>query len=133
MRKQTAMEIYIKVQKGMYGLPQAGILAQKLLEARLNKHGYSQSTAVSGLWTHKTHPISFTLIVNDFRIKYVGKEHALHLLNILKEHYKKSEDWSGTKFIGLTFERVYTGDLPLSGFTPDKRCMFPCQDTSPKP
>ena len=78
--------VYIEVRKGMYGLPQAGILAQKLLESRLNKHGYSQSTAVPGLWTHKTRPISFTLVVDDFGIKYVGKEHAVHLLNILKEH-----------------------------------------------
>jgi len=27
----------------MYGLPQAGILAQELLEKRLHEHGYSQS------------------------------------------------------------------------------------------
>ena len=31
--------VYIKVQKGMYGLPQAEILAKKLLEEQLNKHG----------------------------------------------------------------------------------------------
>jgi hypothetical protein len=30
--------VYIKVQKGMYGLPQAGILAQELLGQQLNKH-----------------------------------------------------------------------------------------------
>ena len=29
--------IYVEVRKGMYGLPQAGILAQELLEKRLNK------------------------------------------------------------------------------------------------
>ncbi len=46
--------IYIDIQKGMYGLPQAGILAQKLLEKQLNEHGYSQIKAVLGLWTHKT-------------------------------------------------------------------------------
>jgi hypothetical protein len=32
--------ILIKIQKGMYGLPQAGILAQELLKNRLDKHGY---------------------------------------------------------------------------------------------
>jgi hypothetical protein len=35
--------IYVEIQKGMYGLPQAGILAQELLEKQLNEHGYSQS------------------------------------------------------------------------------------------
>jgi hypothetical protein len=32
--------MYIKVQKGIYGLPQAGILAHRLLEQRLDEHGY---------------------------------------------------------------------------------------------
>jgi len=32
--------IYIVATKGMYGLPQAGLLANKLLEKRLNKEGY---------------------------------------------------------------------------------------------
>ena len=78
-------------------MPQAGILAQKLLEMQLNEHDYSQSKAVPGIWTHKTQPISFTLIVNDFGVKYVRKEHAMHLISIFKEHYEISEDWSGSK------------------------------------
>jgi hypothetical protein len=77
------------------------------LEKRLNAHGYSQRKAVPGLWMHTTHPISFTLVVDNFGIKYVGKEHVLYLLDILKQHYKLSEDWSGTNFIGLTFDWDY--------------------------
>jgi hypothetical protein len=95
--------IYVEIQKGMYGLPQAGILAQELLEKQLNEHDYSQSKVVPGLWTHKIRPISFTLVVNDFGVKYVGKEHAMHLISILNENYKISEDWSGSKYIGITF------------------------------
>ena len=38
--------IYIEVNKGMYGLPQAGLLANELLEKRLNRHGYRQSKLV---------------------------------------------------------------------------------------
>jgi hypothetical protein len=44
--------VYIKVRKGMYGLPQDRILAQKLLEEWLNKHGYMQNKSIPGLWTH---------------------------------------------------------------------------------
>jgi hypothetical protein len=95
--------VYVKIQKGMYGLPQAGILAQKLLEKQLNKHGYSQSKAVPGLWTHKTRPILFTLDVDDFGVKYVKKEHAMHLISILKQHYEISKDWTGSKYIEITF------------------------------
>ena len=65
--------ICIEVTKGMYGLPQVGLLAHELLEERLNKHGYFQSKLVPGLWTHKTRPITFTLVVDDFGVKYVGK------------------------------------------------------------
>ena len=46
--------VCIKVTKGMYGLPQVGLLANKLLEQRLNKHGYFQSKLVPGLWKHTT-------------------------------------------------------------------------------
>ncbi len=33
--------VYTEITKGMYGLPQAGIIAQNLLEERLGKRGYS--------------------------------------------------------------------------------------------
>ena len=34
--------VYIKIRKGMYGLPQAGIIANQLLEKRLSEKGYYQ-------------------------------------------------------------------------------------------
>jgi hypothetical protein len=77
--------VYCKIQKGMYGLPQAGIIAQELLEERLAKHGYCQSKITPGLWTHDTRPICFSLVVDDFRVKYVGEEHAQHLLSVVRQ------------------------------------------------
>ncbi len=41
--------VYIKANRGMYGLPQLGLIANELLEERLNKHGYQQSKLVPGL------------------------------------------------------------------------------------
>jgi hypothetical protein len=73
--------IYCEIQKGMYGLPQAGIIALQLLEQRLEKHGYHQSTTTPGLWTHNTQPISFTFVVDDFGVKYVGEDNTKHLLD----------------------------------------------------
>ena len=75
--------VYLKVWKGMYGLPQAGILAQELLVEHLVKEGYLQSKACPGLWKHVWRPITFSLIVDDFGVKYIGKEHADHLIQIL--------------------------------------------------
>jgi hypothetical protein len=63
--------IYIKVIRGMYGLPQSGSLGHDLLESRLNQEGYYQSNIVPGFWKHKTRPIQFVLVVDDFGIKYI--------------------------------------------------------------
>ena len=40
--------LYVRVEKGMYGLPQAGKIANKLLEERLKDFGYKQSTVTLG-------------------------------------------------------------------------------------
>ena len=76
----------------MYGLPQAGILANKLLKERLLQNDYFEVPHTPGIFRHKTRPVWFTLVVDDFGIKYVGKEHAQHLLNVLKEFYEIEED-----------------------------------------
>ena len=60
-----------------------------------------------GYWSHDTWPISFTLIVNDFGVKYVGEEHAQHLIDVLKEHYKVAEDWKGEKYGGIILDWYY--------------------------
>ena len=44
--------IYVRIQKGMYGLSQAGIIAQQLLEKHLVANGYHQSTVTPGFWKH---------------------------------------------------------------------------------
>jgi hypothetical protein len=62
---------------------------------------------VPGLWKHDTRPIQFTLVVNDFGVKYVGEEHAQHLKNALKEHYKLTCDWTGKRYIGITLDWDY--------------------------
>jgi hypothetical protein len=40
--------VYVQVQKDMYGIPQAGIITQQLLEQRLTAKGYHQSTVTPG-------------------------------------------------------------------------------------
>ncbi len=77
--------VHCKIQKGMYGLPQAGIIAQQLLAKGLKEHGYSQSNTTPGLWTHEWRPITFSLVVEDFGVKYIGEEHAQHLLQMIQK------------------------------------------------
>jgi hypothetical protein len=71
--------LYVEVRKGMYGFPQAGLLANLLLSKRLAKHGYSPVPHTHGLWTQKWRPLKFSLVVDDFGVMYVGCEHAEHL------------------------------------------------------
>jgi len=99
--------VHCEVRRGMYGLPQAGIIAQELLEERLAKAGYTQSKIMPGYWKHEWRPISFTLVVDDFGVKYIGKEHVHHLIQILKEHYEVEEDWGGTRYVGISLDWDY--------------------------
>ena len=80
----------------MYGLPQSGLLVKEILGKRLNKRGYQQRKIVPGLWKHDWRPIQFTLVVDNFGVKYVGEEHALHLKQTLEENYKVTTYWDGT-------------------------------------
>ena len=61
--------VYIEICKAIYGLPQAGILANQLLRQRLRPHGYYEVPHTPGLWKHVTKPTQFTLTVDDFGVK----------------------------------------------------------------
>eukprot|EP00804_Cyclotella_cryptica_P020908 CCRYP_009248-RA/>CCRYP_009248-RA protein AED:0.33 eAED:0.26 QI:0/0/0/1/1/1/2/0/567 len=78
--------VYMEIRRGCYGLPQAGILANKLLKQRLATDGYFELPHAPGLFKHISRPIQFTLVVDDFGIKYIGKEHLDHLLQTIKKH-----------------------------------------------
>ena len=46
-------------------------------------------------------------MVDDFGVKYVGKEHADHLISVLQQDYTIDIDWEGTRYIGLTLDWDY--------------------------
>jgi hypothetical protein len=79
----------------MHGLKQAGLLANQLLQKRLAPFACYPARHTPGLWLHKTRPIAFSLIVDDFAVKYVGKQHAAHLRDALLRSYELTTDWEG--------------------------------------
>eukprot|EP00804_Cyclotella_cryptica_P011206 CCRYP_007737-RH/>CCRYP_007737-RH protein AED:0.37 eAED:0.37 QI:0/0/0/1/0/0/2/0/425 len=89
--------VYIRITKGMYGLPQSGALANVLLETRLNAEGYFQSKIVPGFWKHNTRDLQFVLVVDDFGIKYLREEDLDHLIATLKKHYELDWDYDQGK------------------------------------
>ena len=97
----------MQIQCGLYGLPQSGILANKLLHGRLKLHGYYELPHTPGLWKHVTIPVLFTLVVDGFGAKYTGKENIQHLINKLKETYEISEDWDGALYFVISLHRNY--------------------------
>lgn len=101
--KQTNVWFYVEVRKGMPGMPQVGLLANKLLPKRLAKHGYFPCTTPR-LWRLKWHPFVFTLVVDDFGVQYVGHAHAQNLIAAIGEHYEHTMDWTGKKYSGLDIE-----------------------------
>jgi hypothetical protein len=112
-------KVYIEIQKGMYGSPQTGILANESLFYNLAKDGYHPTTHTHGLWTHDTRPISFLLVVDDYGVKYVGREHAEHLMTCIRKSYNISSGWNGTAYCGLTLDWDYknrTIDLYMPGY-----------------
>jgi hypothetical protein len=100
--------VYMEIRKGMYGLPQAGILANKLLKERLARHGYFEQPHTPGLWKHVSRPVWFNLCVDDFGIKYIGREHLQHLYDALRmETYDIVEDLEGDLYCGIALKWNY--------------------------
>jgi hypothetical protein len=103
----------------MYGLPQAGTLTNELLQRNLARDGYRPTPHTHCLWTHDTRPISFSLVVDDFGVKYVGQEHAEHLMACIRKNYNISSDWNGSAYYGLTLNWDYkkrTVHLSMPGY-----------------
>jgi len=99
--------LYAEVRKGMYGLPEAGRLANDRLTKFLAPFGYAPVPITPGLWQHKTQNIAFTLVVDDFGVKYSDQRDAEHLMATLSQQYTASQDWEGTQYLGLTLEWDY--------------------------
>ena len=91
----------------MYRLPQAGKIANDKLKLHLAKFGYEPASITSGLWRHQTLPLQFSLVVDDFGIKYERQEDITHILDALKTIYKISEEWDGKLYCGLNLEWDY--------------------------
>jgi hypothetical protein len=125
--------VYIEVRKGMYGLKQAGLLANQLLQTRLAPFGYYPARHTPGLWLKRTRPISFTLVADDVAVNYVGKQHAEHLRDALLCTYKLTTDWTATVYSGMTLKWEYksrTCDISMPGYVSNVLSKF--QHDAPK-
>ena len=86
--------VYLKIQKGMTGLKQACSIASDRLTTHLAKSGYSPIARTPSLWKHATLPDMFSLVVDNFGVKYTGDASAKHLIEALQQMYSISIDWN---------------------------------------
>ena len=70
----------------MYLLPQAGIVANKLLTERFLNHIYRPFDLTPGIWNHDMVPVIFFVAVNDFGVQCVRKEHVTRLFDVLQQY-----------------------------------------------
>eukprot|EP00957_Ditylum_brightwellii_P097086 7393442-Ditylum_brightwellii.AAC.1 len=111
--------IYMEIRCSMYGLPQAGKIANNLLKQCLATYNYHETHHTSGLWKHTTNSNAFTLVVDDFGIKYIGTENIEHLINALKKYYTVKVDIKGSKYCSITLNWDYnhgTLDVSMPGY-----------------
>ncbi len=84
--------VHLEMRWVVWGLPQAEILANKKLKRKLALFGYRKCINTPGLWKHESRPLTFTLVVDDFGVKYEIKEDAEHLIASIKATYRLTKD-----------------------------------------
>ena len=92
---------YVRIKKGMYGLAQAGRLAQDRLKNHLQQYGYTEAAHTPCLFVHATLDTKFVLIVDDFGIKFTSESNKQHLLECLRKLYIITIDPLGEEYVGL--------------------------------
>jgi hypothetical protein len=94
--------VYFRIEKCMYGLPQAGRLSQLRLIEHLRKNGYIQSPNTPCLFRHLTRDVQFCLVVDDYGIKYGSRDDAEHLIKTLRSNgYELTIKEKGDTYLGM--------------------------------
>ena len=95
--------VYLEIRKVMPDLKQAGRITNNQLKAHLAQFGFAPVTRTPALWEHDTKPTVFSLVFDDFGVKYIRKRerrpphpiptetlnhlHRLDWLPILRTHH----------------------------------------------
>ena len=76
-------KVFVEIRKGMYGLKQAGRIANNRLKQHLKAYGYVPCRYTPGLFTHTSRKISLALCVDNLCVKYTDKDEDQHLLTCI--------------------------------------------------
>ena len=92
----------------MPGLKQASRVANHRLKIHLVQFGYVPVPSTPALWKYEMRDITFSLFVNDFGVKYVGRENYDHFIQAIKKQYTISMDWTTSLFCGIHIQWDYS-------------------------
>jgi hypothetical protein len=108
--------LFCDVLKTVPGLPQSGLLSQLRLVSLLTQHGFSETTTPM-LFRHHTHSTAFTLVVDDFLVRYSHPSELDHLVSCLATLYelKVHRDLPRYTYLGYTLD--YSPTSPSSCMT----------------
>ena len=100
-----------KVPGCMYGLKEAGLIAQKELLNVLSRNGYSEPDNMMIIRANDPKDKTAAVVnVDDFGIKYTDKADAEKLLQIIRDAgYILKVDWEGKKYCGLNINHDIIG------------------------
>ncbi len=111
--------VYMEIWRGMSGLPQAGILANKLLCQHLGQHGYFEVQHTPSLWKHLSRPIWFNLICAPTTL--VSNTLVMRISSTSFVHYALKH----TKLLTIGLA-ISTAVLISSGNMTNVRLTLPC-------
>ncbi len=103
--------VHLEMSNAILGLPQAGILVNKHLRPKLAPFGYFECVNA---------PITFTLVVDNFGVKYVHKSDVNHLIASIKTTYHLPKIGPETCIM----------ELNSGGIMTIKLSTYPCWGTS---
>ena len=92
---------YARIDGALYGLAESGRIANQDMVDHSAKFGCHECKFTPGLFSHETRPIQFSLIVDDFAIKWVNREDFDHLLQSLETKYTMTCDVDGKQCAGM--------------------------------
>ena len=95
------------INRAWYGLKQGGKIAHDDIVNHLKKHGYVLAGVTDGLFKQVTCDISFTLLVDNFGIKYTREEDVRHLIKIMRKKYSFKVDFNSKQYIGIHLDWDY--------------------------
>jgi hypothetical protein len=113
--------VCVEIRRGMYGFRKPGASPMINSSVFLAPHGYQTLLPLTpGLWTHTSRDIVFSLVVDDFGMRYTSQSDADHLIATLAKRLSGQRRLDRRAILRLD---------PRLGLHQPARATYPCPGT----